>query len=350
MIRKASIGILVCAALLAAGCVSAPPLRERLDAIPAKHLSSYDFDPASPLTERIGNAPEELLDLYADAEGAPLSVHRLGASKRAEISAILGILPERHQKILQERLIGIYCVDGFAGSGVADYVLGPDDEIYAVVILHPRVFSMTAAELIEFRANSAFRRDDSDNQLEVNLSREVSALAYIILHETTHIVDYVERHTPYVEPGMLELFGRSARETPFTDEVWDDYRELRSSIDFPCQSDLRFYCVGDDLPLANRQMESVYRSLSTTPLASLYASFSWAEDFAEYVTFYYLVRVLGMRYEICVKRNGATVFSWEPMESRAVLRRAALIEPELFQSPDDRHAYSGASEFHVSRM
>lgn len=40
-----------------------------------------------------------------------------------------------------------------------------------------------------------------------------------LLHEATHIIDYVNRYTPYVEPNMLELQGRSSRETPFTNQL-----------------------------------------------------------------------------------------------------------------------------------
>jgi hypothetical protein len=325
--------IFVCVGLVYAGCVTTPSLREQLDALPVKQLSFYNFDPATPISDRVTDAPQELLDLYSDMDGAPLRAYQPTAAEREQINEVFERLPVRHRAVLEERLIGVYCVEGFAGSGMADYVLGPGDELYAVLILHPRVFAMSGADLVSFRAGTAFRVEDSDVQLSMDLSAEVSGLAYIVLHESTHIVDYVERHTPYVEPAMLELFGRSSRDTSFTDEVWSEYWVPGPSVDFSFQPDLQFYGLGDRPKLANTQMDQVYEALAHTPFASLYGSTSWAEDFAEFVTFYYLVHGLGAHYSIDVMRGGVTVLTYPPMDSLIVAQRAALIDPALFEPP-----------------
>ena len=212
---------------------------------------------------------------------------------------------------------------------MADYIVGPGDDLYAVLILHPRIFTMSASELLGYRVSTAFKRVDPNVELNIDLSDEVSALAYIILHESTHIADYVERHTPYVEPGMLELLGPSPRETPFTDAVWTGYRSLSPEVDFEYQEDLLYYGLGGEPLLANGEIDAVYKKLSRTPFASLYGSFSWAEDFAEFVTFYYLVHCLGAHYAIRIERDGEPVLVYEPMTSPTVRDRASLIDPEL---------------------
>ena len=327
--------VLFCVGLVLAGCATEPTLRELLDELPVKQLSFYDFDPSTPLVDRITDAPEELLALYSSEENTYLSPYRPTPDERVQLGEVFDRLPVRHREILERRLIGVYCVDDFAGSGMADYILGPNDDLYATLVLHPRVFTMSAAEILAFRANTAFSHDDPAVELVVDLSEEVSGLAYIVLHESTHIVDYVERHTPYVEPGMNELFGRSTRDTSFTDQLWSGYRTLGPSVDFVYQTDLRFYGLGGEPPLTNGEIAAVYEALSRTPFASLYASVSWAEDFAEYVTFHYLVHGLGARYVIRVVRDGESVFTYEPMESPAVVNRAGLIDPELLEPSEN---------------
>ncbi len=56
-------------------------------------------------------------------------------------------------------------------------------------------------------------------EVKITSAENLSGFFYILLHEATHIIDYVNRYTPYVGPNMLELQGRSSRETPFTDQL-----------------------------------------------------------------------------------------------------------------------------------
>jgi len=247
------------------------------------------------------------------------------------IGNVFAELPVRHRKVLKERLIGVYCIDNFSGSGIADYILGPGDDIFAVLILNPRVFSMTAGELITYRDSTVFRKDDPDIELFVDISPEISALQYIILHESTHIVDYAEDHTPFVEYAMLELKGKSTRNTSFTDEYWKGYREPVQSAEFDYRKEMRFYGLGGEASVSNRDMKEICEALAATPFASLYGSFSWAEDFSEFVTFYYLVFSLGATYEIEIKQKNDLIFSYRPMESSLVTVRVAHLDPELFE-------------------
>ena len=56
---------------------------------------------------------------------------------------------------------------------------------------------------------------------------------------------------------------------------------------------------------------------------------NWADDFAEYVTFYYSIRSLGITYRITVKRNGEPVYNYEPMRSERIIVRSRLLDKEL---------------------
>ena len=319
-------------AVLVTSCRSDRQIRELIDQNPVKQLSFYGFDPSTPMVDRITRAPDELLDLYGEFEDERPTVYTPSAEERDEIVAALEALPVRHQEVLQDRLIGIYCVDDFAGTGMADWVLGPDDEIYANLVLHRRVFDTTAADLIDYRASSAFTDTSSSIDLVVELSDWVSLLQYITLHETTHIVDYVDRYTPFVEPSTYALQGVSRRDTTFTDQVWRGYSELRRRYAFEYQPKLRFYGLGAP-EISDTLMDDVYTELAAVPVASLYGAMNWAEDFAEFVTFYYLVHTLGADYSISVVRNGEALAEFRSMERDEVIRRAELIDPALVTAP-----------------
>ena len=322
-------------AALIAGCHSGPTVREIFESLPVKQVEFYNFDPASPLADRIVDAPAELLDLYEEAEGGvrPL-VYTPNDEERQQIVDALEMLPVRHQEVIRERLVAVYCIDRFAGTGMADIVLGPDDEFYALLILHKRVFTDSATDLLEYRESSAFSDTSDEICLEIDLPEWVSLLRYITLHEVSHIVDYVDQYTPYVEPASLALAGRSERDTTFTDEVWSDYRTLRPEIGLEVQPQLSYYGLGGEPDIPDTEMASVFTRLADTPLASLYASFSWAEDFAEYVTFSYLVRTLGADYSIRVVDHGETVAELHPMDSPLVAERVRFLDERLFARPD----------------
>ena len=138
-----TIGLLACVLMLA-GCATSPSLREQLDTLPCKHLSFYDFDRSVALEARIAPIPDELLDLYSRADGMTYERYQPTSAEREEIGAVLERLPVRHQAVLRDRLIAIYCIENFTGSGMADFILARGDELYSVLVLHPRVVSMSA--------------------------------------------------------------------------------------------------------------------------------------------------------------------------------------------------------------
>ena len=322
---------IVCAVFLGfIACASEPTLREQLAAIPEKHLEFYDFDPSVRLELRIYLAPPSLVQLWKQADGME-SYRRYAPteSERANLQSALLELPERFRRVLEQRLIAIYFIDDFLGSGVTDFILGADNEVYTVLILNPVVFDLSASELLTRRANSGFVQNDPEIEVRVSVSHDITGLTYILLHEAIHIVDYVERQTPYVEPSMRELFGPADRETPFTSGLWDDYRSINSDNTIPFREKLRFYGFGGGPTVSITEAESIYRALSFTGLASLYGSLSWAEDFADYLAFYHLVHIIGASYELRILQNDQSILVYSPMLSDEVMNRASMLDASL---------------------
>ncbi|UCB46495.1 MAG: ATP-dependent helicase, partial [Spirochaetota bacterium] len=63
-------------------------------------------------------------------------------------------------------------------------------------------------------------------------------------------------------------------------------------------------------------------------------SFNWAEDFVEYITFYYLTQYLNVNYIILVKENGEIIYSYEPMKANHIIARSKMLDTILLSSID----------------
>jgi hypothetical protein len=133
-----------------------------------------------------------------------------------------------------------------------------------------------------------------------------------MLHETFHAVDLVLGGTPYLEPSVAELTGRSGAATAFTDGVWRNYGTPVSSCDFTGRDSLRFYNISGPAGLPASQIPRMYRDLMKTPFVSLYGSVNWAEDFADYQTWYYLKERTGMVPVVRIRKRNTIMMIFEP--------------------------------------
>ena len=133
-------------------------------------------------------------------------------------------------------------------------------------------------------------------------------------------MDYVNRVTPYVEPGINTLFGESEGETCFTDEYWNDYSVPAMPLEYGER--LEFYFTKEDEKIPGAELQDIYSELRTTPFVSLYSYLSWAEDLAEYCTMYHLTQNLGLTYTVRVLRDGLILLEYEPFGNPIILQRA----------------------------
>ena len=108
---------------------------------------------------------------------------------------------------------------------MADYVLSKTDEVYVILVLNPVVFEKDLSELLTYKENTVYRAAGTGPAVSIEVTGDYSGLLYILTHECTHIVDYVDRITPYIEPGINTLFGETENPTPFTDPHWSSYHE-----------------------------------------------------------------------------------------------------------------------------
>jgi hypothetical protein len=100
-------------------------------------------------------------------------------------------------------------------------------------------------------------------------------------------------------------------------------------MQFPYKDEITFYGFNGGPKIKISDAVDVYQTLETSPLFSLYSSLNWADDFAEYVTFYYMTRHLNLTYRIVVRRNDETIYMYEPMRSERIIARSRLLDKEL---------------------
>lgn len=311
---------------LLAGCATtqaAESLRQAIARTPAKMFSSYHFDSTLPLVERVTDAPEVVLRYLLEADPAEnYTRYTPSAWEMDLIGEDLDILPSSYKNVLSARLLGIYFVNNLLGSGIADYVLGEDDEVYAILILNPEVLRHGITDWLSYREATMYTDDaaaDKEFRVRIDCGSKYTGFTYVLIHEASHIMDYIEHYTPYVENDM-KVLGLKVQQTSFTSPFWKDYNLPKAENDFPLRDSVYFYGTGPRTHVA--KAIGLYEGLAKTPFSSLYGSRNWAEDFAEYMTWYYLTKVLDQPYEIQVFKDDKLELSYQPMSTQRVLQRA----------------------------
>jgi hypothetical protein len=328
---KKVVGLLLAAIslFLVAGCATtqtAEGLRQAIARTPAKNFSSYHFDSTLPLVERVTDAPDAVLKYLLEADqNETYTTYAPSAREMAWIKDDLDNLPSAYKSKLSARLLGIYFINNLLGSGIADYVLDENDRVYAILILNPEVLRHGISDWLSYREASAYTDDaagDKGFSVRIDCGSTYTGFTYVLMHETSHILDYLEHYTPYVENDM-KVLGIKVEQTPFTSPLWKDYNHPTAKNDFPLREGLHFYGTGPRTHIAHAI--ELYEGLGKTPFASLYGSRNWAEDFAEYLTWYYLTNVLKQPYEIQVFKDARLEFRYDPMSTPKVLQRAGEV-------------------------
>lgn len=302
--------------------------KDELLAIPAHNLHSYDyFDPAVPVAERVRAEDDFTLDLLADygLEGA--TYYEPTEAEIEKLAEYFRALPPLSKRVLEERCLAIYFINDFFASGMTDYVLDPaSEEVYCTMFFDRSVLKKDMQTWLNDKENTCFVDDREDIEISVELTGgDHLGMLPILIHESTHAVDYVCFVTPYTEPDVGEVFGRMRATSAFTDGIWTGYRNPVARYEYFMRGDVTFYGNGGP-KISESDAEPVYRALAETPFVSLYGSMSWAEDLAEYVAFYHMTQKLGISHSVKVIVDGEVAYEFDPFASDAVADRIDALE------------------------
>ena len=291
-----------------------------------KILDIYAFRPGASLVGRVGLPPAPLLDALQLSDGRPdYRAYRPTSADMVQIGAALNELPDRQRRAMLARLAGIYFVSNLSSGGYSDYVYGHDGTLHTVLVLNPAILRVSMSQWIRDKELSAFRDDGSGVTIDVDCGDDDrSALLYILLHESGHLLDYVAGCTPYVEKP-LAASGKPLKLVPFVAAAWRNYDRPLPVFDFSGRNRYRFYGAAPDAQRPLGELPQAYRHLALTPFQLLYASQNWAEDFAETVAFSEFKRITGRECRIRISQPGKPDFEFSLLDRPAVQARLPLL-------------------------
>lgn len=292
---------------------------------PVHDFASYAFNPQSTLTERVQPAPDFLLADWRELDANPAYKNRaLTSLELAKVEAAFSRLPAPVRGVLQQRLIGLYFVDGFSSSGVTDWVVNADGRLYVYMMMNTSVLAQTVSQTLTSKETTCFIKDDNNAAVEVTVATPdtLTGFDYILFHEAAHAVDYVCGITPFTEPATQRFAGGiSVNDAKISAGIWKEYST--PFADYPLRKQVSFYGFGGP-NISVSSAADIYSSIASTPFMSLYGSLNWAEDLAELFAFYHLTEIIigdPAAYIISVTKNGKSVYATRPATNPKVRER-----------------------------
>lgn len=298
----------------------------RSDAPRAETLRRYGLDPASPLASRVRETPASVLKMFEEAKLPAPTPRALTGEEQRKLSAAFAILPPLHQRILREHLRSVSFLDGMPNTALTSTV--NPDEPYRMcdITIRAAILKENVSEWLTEKERTCFSTENSPLNVSIEAGKR-DALAYVLLHEATHIVDFCLGITP-TEPVGKPLAGNA-----FTDGIWSE-RTLHAPLyRDPLLERVRFYSGGQPLPVD--QAEAVYQSLRRTPFVSLYGSTNCSDDLAEYVAVYHWTQRLRQPFRIVVRKQEQTVLVCEPMKSELTRSRIGQMKQFYEKGEED---------------
>jgi len=316
--------------LVLSSCVSRnqEDLFTQVKNIPAKYYNSYSFNAESSLESRIQETPDFILDYLNNMDN--VDYYKSYSPTQEEIEIIIAywdLLPPLNKELMKEKLIGIYFISNFIGSGMADYVVDDERNIYTILFINPDTLKVGMNEWMDYRENTCFINESDRMRIEVECGDDYLGLLYLLLHESTHIVDYITSITPYTEWTSSQIREEKINmDNIFIKGIWTDYRIQTKAYKKDFMGNVTFYGLSEGSKLKISDAEEIYNDLLETPFVSLYASQSWAEDLAELETWYHYTEILGQPYEIVLYENNEIKKRYKPMENELVQERLSILE------------------------
>ena len=291
---------------------------------PVHRLENYSFNNHSPVSSRISLPPDIVLHHLRQLDNRPDYTGYVPTRQElAGFEKAISMLPVLNRSMLEKRLLAVYFIPNFMGSGLTEWVLDRKDEVYGFMVINPLVLRHDISELLTIKERTCYINDVPGFSVRISAGAQCSGLLYILLHESTHLVDYVLHITPYVDDAINDYLDRHITRTPFTGRVWTAYSRPVKKLSFTGR--VSFYGIRKPA-LKLSDSFNIYRELSSSPFVSLYGSQTWAEDLAEMLSFYHITEILKQPYAISVWKGQRLLLSVRPMDSPSVKVRLKAMD------------------------
>jgi hypothetical protein len=266
------------------------------------------FESAMPLPLRIHEANNQLLSNYRRKGLTNPKPHVLTTEEQTIVERAFEILPPLNRRVLTNHLVSIFFIEGMPNAAQTFPMERPNSLPLFGISVDSKILRQSASEWLTQKERTCFSFTNSYASLRVDCGTNVSAFGYILLHESSHIVDFCE-HLSF-DP----LSGKPLEDAhSFSSGVWRDAHTPTAPGQYRLREQVGFY--GSGKKIAADEAPEIYSSFMATPFASLYGSTSTADDFAEFVTLWHITHVLNQPYKIEIAWAGSRILSFQPMTS-----------------------------------
>ena len=244
--------------------------------------------------------------------------HELTAAEAKEVRSVLAALPRLQQRVLVAKLSRLAFVDGIPGEGTG--LTSKSDQAGKFdITLRASLLSETLTHFLTVKEKRSFSAQPGQDSVEVE-GFGVSALHYVLLHESTHVVDSACHITQNPK-------------SPFVKGIWQSPRALNPNV---VSTDLArsYFRTGKPIPIADAP--AIYNALASSPFVSLYSTAAAPEDLAELVAWREVQREHGNLVIRVVSNDGIVKQQWKPLTFPWVDKRFKQVDA-LLNSP---RAYS----------
>jgi hypothetical protein len=267
------------------------------------------------LLERVGMPDQGEIKAFKDAGMQDVKPHILTAEERVTVGAALASLPALNKRVLEYHLHRLAFVDGIPGEGTG--LTSPNAKTgLSNITLRASVINESLTTFLTNKEGRVYKQDGSGMTLSVT-GTGANALRYVLLHESTHVVDASCRIT-------------SDPHSRFTQDIWTGPSTLTPSL---AAITPQTYFRGSD-HLSFVKAPELYDALSQTPFVSLYATASRQEDLAELVAWHEIYTQDGGDLILRLKdAEGKIVKEWHPLKFHKVQGRLVDVEKLLGSQP-----------------
>ncbi|WP_147391791.1 hypothetical protein [Pelagerythrobacter aerophilus] len=268
-----------------------------------------------PLDSRIGRPDPAIIEIFSGAGASAISAHELTPQELTIVKRALARLPRLHRDVLQHHLRRLSFLDLQPGSGSALTSRAGLDETRSQfdITLRASLLDESLTAFLNTKEARLFEDDGSGFSVEFDAGQS-DALAYILLHEATHIVD--------------QVLGLSEKATgSFRADIWKDLRTLSE----PHASSLAARTPFRRAPaIPRRYSPAFYESLRKSPFVSFYASAAAPEDLAELFAWQQLASRFNQSLTLTVRdREGFALYRYEPLKAPEVSLRFSEVQALL---------------------
>ena len=295
----------VISAILCGGIPAyAAMIQEQPHVAPAHGVARQD-----PLEDRVSSAPEGLLKRFSKELNVNVSAHMVTPGERITLANALAQLTPFQREVLQNRLRAIYFIDGLPNNALTFPDGGTTTEPVYSIAVRAGALHETVSELVTRKERTLF--DSAASELSVTVDGEtLNAMVYVLLHETTHIVDFAVGATP--DPA------HSIGDHPLVSGIWRDGITPADQYRLPRLMGI-LWRTGRVMPITHAA--DLYDALGRTPFISVYASCDSRDDLAELVAWTELTGRLHQPYRILISKGANVMRVIEPAQSELVQAR-----------------------------